>query len=243
MGHQAFAFLLLFVASLTLPCRAAVPPEVDKYLRLCEEKRIQRIFDRREHIAVLQNKKDAMAQPMTAEETRLRDELLKEIDSRKNELKELEDFDKPVHPLADISKVPMGRNVKTGDIYFRNFYGWRKFVVVQVVDAKHVLAETYLELKNRPPTKHSPKMLLEMPTKNLKVGDQIEPAGAWNLSAHRDKAGKGTGVIFAAPLDLRRYERHAAAIRKASLAEFLRREKEWLKKQRQIEGAAVPGDE
>lgn len=230
------AFLALFVSNGFV--EAAVPPKVDKYLRLCEEKRISRIFKRRESLAVLQKKLDAMDRPETAEETRVRDELLKEMDALREELKLLEDFTKQIHPLADVTRSAIDSTVSTGDLFYRNYYGARRFVVTRIVDAKHLIAESYLDRKDAAPQKYSPLIMIEMPTAKVKVGDSIEPAGAWNVTTIRDPANKNNTILSATPLDLRPYERHAAAIRKASLVEFHKREQEWLKKQQQLQDAA-----
>lgn len=230
------ATLLAFpcVAGVTL---AAVPESVNDYLRQCEEKRIKRIFDRRERMGVLQDKFGRMEQPQTPEETRIREELTREIDSLKSELTLLEDFTKQVHPLLDIATVPRDQSTSSGDLYFRNYYGARRFIVVKIVDAKHLVAESFLDLKDKPPQKHSPLITIAMPTAKYKVGDSIEPLGAWNIRALRDPQKRQPDMILATPLDLRPYERHAASVRKASLAEFLKREQAWLTEQKRLQQA------
>lgn len=218
------------------------------YLKLCEQRRVDTIFSLRGHIhddASLA----ALPKPMTDAETKAREELIARNDWFKARLAKFEDFNQTVfHPIdADHFRDPNAGKISEFGVFERHTSPDSKLTLVvnKVVDRQHVLLDVFqLDKAGWTPKKWKHQILLAIPTAKLKVDDKVEPTGVYEcrvvMRPSRQRGGEPqpTDVVAATPVNLRPHEKVMAEYRKQAKAEFLVREKEWLRERERAKKAA-----
>jgi hypothetical protein len=238
-----------------LACTACLPIAAQAesplpYLKLCEQRRIDTIFSLRGHISD-DASLAALPKPMTDAETKAREELIVRNDWLKARLAKFEDFNRTVfNPIdADHFSDPNAGKISEFGVFERHTSPDSKLILVvnKVVDRQHVLLDVFqLDKAAGTPKKWKHQILLAMPTAKLKVDDKVEPTGVYEcrvvMRPSRQRGGEPqpTDVVAATPVNLRSHEKVMAEYRKQAKAEFLVREKEWLRERERAKKAAQP---